>query len=113
MSALEKELLDWAESLPAEQQQYATEYIPILIRMGRERVIQFMELHRARKRSAAFKLILEAMTPSEIVADQLAASPGLQRILLAAVAGRKAREKAVDDLFALVMRLAIAFILKV
>lgn len=62
-------LNDIIESLPSEYEELARTYLPVFERMGRERVIEWLDYLRINAETTAHGILVKNMTTEEIAAD--------------------------------------------
>lgn len=84
-------------SLPEEARPVAEDAADLLMRQTEDWLGQFVELLRSRQKAKAYKMLLKAMTPEEIVSAQKDRNPFIVQIALANLAEKEARDAIVEQ----------------
>lgn len=105
------EIDDIIKQLPEELQPQARDVAVIATRQGADWLTEYFGLVRNRAMNKAFKMLVKAQTPAELVAAQAADRPMLVQIALAGLADKAAQDAAVDAFLSALMKLAVAAIL--
>ncbi len=108
--ALADKIRDIIADFPPEAQPLATDTLNFLVAQGEAWVRDWAALMQARQYAAAHRKMLAAMTPTQIVAEQLAERPFLVALAWSNHAARKERERIVKDAWDTAVRVGLALL---
>jgi len=111
--SLANEIRDIIAWLPAEVQPLATDTLNFLTAQGEAWVREWAALMQAKQYQAAHRKMLAAMTPTQIVAEQLAERPFLVALAWSNHAARKERERIVREAWELAVNIALSLLVGV
>ena len=108
--ALADQIRDIIAKFPTEAQPLATDTMSFLMAQGEAWVREWAGLMQAKQYQAAHRKMLSCMTPTQIVAEQLADRPFLVALAWSNHAARKERERIVKEAWRLAENIAIGLL---